>query len=238
MFMNYIEKRLRLIIIMIAVSQLLTISCSKKLHTKPHVSNTQKQNEIPITRESEKVAAKNLTERLPETPVNWQPAPELKSFPGILDRTEEEKLRRFLEAGSEKPVNIKNASPDDIIKTAGSYLGVPYCMGGTTSKCLDCSGLLVTVFARHGINLPHNSEEQARYGKMIMGINDLRKGDLVFFIRSYKTPRLITHSGIYIGDNKFIHTSSRNGVSITSLDDSWWNKKFLFGTRVFQLTEY
>jgi lipoprotein Spr len=138
-----------------------------------------------------------------------------------------------MDAGSEKRINTNNTSADEIIKTAQQYLGVPHCMGGTTMKCMDCSGLLVAVFAKHGIILPHNSEKQARYGKIIKGTDELRKGDLVFFIRSYKTDRFITHSGIYIGNNKFIHTSSTNGVTITSLSDPWWNEKFIFGTRVF-----
>jgi len=99
---------------------------------------------------------------------------------------------------------------------------------------MDCSGLLVTVFGKHGIRLPHNSEEQARYGKILPGTGNLKKGDLVFFIRSYRTSYFITHSGIYIGDNKFIHTSSSNGVTITSMDDPWWNEKFIFATRVFE----
>jgi len=137
-------------------------------------------------------------------------------------------------AGTEKGINTQNTCADEIIKTAQKYLGVPHCMGGTTMKCMDCSGLLVTVFAIHGIYLPHNSEEQARYGKIITGKDELIKGDLVFFIRSYKTSDLITHSGIYVGNNEFIHTSSKNGVTITSLDDPWWNQKFIFGTRVFK----
>jgi cell wall-associated NlpC family hydrolase len=105
-------------------------------------------------------------------------------------------------------------------------------MGGTSMKCMDCSGLLVRVFARYDIYLPHNSEEQARYGKIITGMDKLLKGDLVFFIRSYETDNFITHSGIYIGKNKFIHTSTKNGVTITSLSDPWWNEKFIFGTRL------
>jgi murein DD-endopeptidase / murein LD-carboxypeptidase len=92
----------------------------------------------------------------------------------------------------------------------------------------------VTVFAAHDIHLPHNSEEQARYGTIIAGMDELRKGDLVFFIRSYKTNRFITHSGIYIGNNNFIHTSSSKGVTITSLNDPWWEEKFIFGTMFFK----
>ena len=139
-----------------------------------------------------------------------------------------------MDAGYEKVINTQNTNANEIIKTTQKYLGVPHCMGGTTMKCMDCSGLLVTVFANYSIQLPHNSEEQARYGKIIAGMDELIKGDLVFFIRTYETNRLITHSGIYVGNNKFIHTSSSNGVTITSLNDPWWEKKFIFGTRVFE----
>ena len=130
---------------------------------------------------------------------------------------ENRKLKTFMDGGTEKKADTHNTSPDEIIQTAQKYLGVPHCMGGTTAKCMDCSGLLFTVFAKHGINLPHGSEEQARYGRIITGMDKLVRGDLVFFVRSYKTHQFITHSGIYIGNNKFIHTSTTNGVTITSL---------------------
>ena len=156
------------------------------------------------------------------------------SYQNIESHAEKKKLKDFMNAGAEKVINTHNISANEIIKTAQKYLGVPHCMGGTTMKCLDCSGLLVVVFAKNGINLPHNSEEQARYGRIIAAMDELIKGDLVFFIRSYKTRSLITHSGIYLGNNNFIHTSSKNGVIITSLNDPWWRKKFIFGTRVFK----
>jgi len=155
------------------------------------------------------------------------------SFQNIESRKEEKKLKDFMDEGTEKTVNTAKTSANEIIKTARQYLGVPHCMGGTTMKCMDCSGLLVTVFTRHGIRLPHNSEEQARYGKIIPSMNKLTRGDLVFFTRSYKTHQFITHSGIYIGNNEFIHASSKKGVTITSLNDPWWSEKFVFGTRVF-----
>lgn len=156
------------------------------------------------------------------------------SFSNINTQTENRKLKEFIAGGTEKALNIRDASPDEIISTARKYIGVPHCMGGTTMKCMDCSGLLVTVFGKYGIKLPHSSQEQARYGKIIKKIDDLQKGDLVFFIRSYNTANFITHSGICTGDNKFIHTSSTVGVTITSLSDSYWNEKFIFGTRIFK----
>lgn len=155
-------------------------------------------------------------------------------FQNIESSADRKKLNDFLNSGTEKDLNTRTASADEIIETAGQYLGVPHCMGGTTMKCMDCSGLLVTVFVRHGITLPHNSEEQARFGKIINRIDELKKGDLVFFVRTYETSHFITHSGIFAGSNKFIHASSKNGVIITSINDPWWNQRFVFGTRVLK----
>jgi len=148
-------------------------------------------------------------------------------------RAESGDLRSFLDSDIEKSLDTREATPEMIIQTARGYLGVPHCMGGSSGKCMDCSGLLVRVFATHGIQLPHNSEEQARYGKIIGDGSRLKKGDLVFFIRTYRTKQFITHSGIYTGDGLFIHTSSSKGVIVTSINDPWWRKRYIFGTRIF-----
>ena len=157
-----------------------------------------------------------------------------ETSPAIIESPAERKrLSEFMDAGAEKLLDTRSVTPDEIISTARKYLGVPHCMGGKSMKCIDCSGLLAVAFATHGIELPHSSEDQARYGKIISERKDLEKGDLVFFIRTYNTSRFITHSGIYLGDNKFIHTSTSLGVTLTSLDDPWWNERYLFATRVF-----
>lgn len=135
-------------------------------------------------------------------------------------------------AGLENPAGKPGVTPEMIIGTALTYLGVPHCMGGTTAKCMDCSGLVFRVFATHGIIMPHSSEEQARYGKIIQDRAMLMPGDIVFFIRTYSTSRVITHSGICLGDGTFIHTSSSQGVTVTSLDDPYWSERYLFGTRI------
>jgi murein DD-endopeptidase / murein LD-carboxypeptidase len=158
---------------------------------------------------------------------------ERETPPEARSRTGNRKLDDFIESGTEKTLNVGKITASEIIETAGEFLGVPHCMGGTTRKCMDCSGLLKSVFAFHGIHLPHNSEEQARYGKIITSMEQLRRGDLVFFTRSYRTTSYITHSGIYAGNNEFIHASSSRGVTITSMDDPWWKEKFVFGTRIF-----
>lgn len=144
------------------------------------------------------------------------------------------RLNEFLKGGSENTLDIKNVSVEEFTETSKTYLGIPHCMGGASEKCTDCSGLLVMVFAKHGIKFPHDSQEQARYGKIVYEKSKLKKGDLVFFVKSYKTNKYITHAGIYLGNNEFIHTSSSKGVIITSMDDPWWKDKFIFGTRVFE----
>lgn len=157
-----------------------------------------------------------------------------RSFENVDTKAEKKKLERFISGGVEKSINTNNVSADELIKAARQYLGVPHCMGGTTSKCMDCSGLLFAVFRKFSISLPHNSEEQARYGAIIPRREDLKKGDLVFFIRTYRTNNFITHAGICTGNNEFIHASTSNGVTITSLYDPWWNDKFIFGTKVLK----
>jgi murein DD-endopeptidase / murein LD-carboxypeptidase len=209
MLMRDISGKTKIIILLVAVFQLFYSSCSKTLYKEESAS--RKSN----TREDIKVSGtKKLT-----VPTDNQ--------------IEKNKLKKFLDSGTGKPIDIKNATPEEIIKTARLYIGTPHCMGGTSKKCIDCSGLLLVVFAKYGVHLPHNSQEQARYGKKISRMEDLQKGDLVFFKQSYKTTNYITHSAIYVGDNKMIHASANDGVTITSLADRYWYPKFVFGTRIF-----
>lgn len=153
---------------------------------------------------------------------------------GSIERYSKGKLQEYKNSDNKAKAGKENSLADKVIATAMEYLGTPHCMGGTTTRCIDCSGLVMVVFEEHGISLPHNSQEQSKFGTMIKDRKDLREGDLVFFTGTYKTKNYITHSGIYTGDNKFIHTSTGKGVTITSLDDSWWKGKYVFGTRIIR----
>jgi murein DD-endopeptidase / murein LD-carboxypeptidase len=142
-------------------------------------------------------------------------------------------MQRFMNGGVGRTLDTGRKKPKHIIKSAEKYIGTPHCMGGTTKKCLDCSGLTYISFAKHKISLPRISQEQARYGRLIFDRNDLKRGDLVFFTKSYNTSAYITHVGIYLGNNRFIHASTSSGVIVTPLDNPWWSQRFVFGTRVF-----
>ncbi len=156
-------------------------------------------------------------------------------FVDVLNVLEDNELREKLilfemegiERLPEDSVNLDRA-----IQTASSYLGTRHRMGGLSRQGIDCSGLVKVAFAEAGLVLPHSSNEQARFGRVIPQMEELKAGDMVFFCNSYATRNPITHSGIYIGNNNFIHASFSAGVVITSLESPYWNERFLFGTRL------
>lgn len=160
-------------------------------------------------------------------------------FEEVLERTENSTLKKrlieFEKNGIEKSTNKTDFDIDQLIDVAMSFLETPHKMGGCTKEGIDCSGLVMTSFKEVGVLLPHSAHEQARFGKVIANMEDLEKGDMVFFYNSYTTSNLITHSGIYIGDGKFIHTSNSRGVIIGPVNDPYyWGERYLFGTRIKQ----
>jgi len=127
----------------------------------------------------------------------------------------------------DRPVSLEG---NDIVKKAEVYMGTPYRTGGTTSKGLDCSGLVYTVYKQYGIALPRTSSDQARFGAEI-GKSNLRPGDLVFF-RTAGGSR-VSHVGIYSGKGQFIHASTRSKrVRYDRLDNKYFAKRFVTARRV------
>ncbi|MEK6646660.1 MAG: C40 family peptidase [Candidatus Firestonebacteria bacterium] len=110
-------------------------------------------------------------------------------------------------------------SEDSIIKTAKKYIG---------STQFDCSSFVQKVFIENGIKLPRTSEEQYRAG--INAGTGLLPDDLLFFTTTTLTGK-ISHIGIYIGDNKFIH-SGGHGVRIDSLEDKYYRIRYIGARRV------
>jgi peptidoglycan endopeptidase LytE len=108
-------------------------------------------------------------------------------------------------------------------------LDVPYRFGGTTLWGLDCSGFVQKTFSFLKLDLPRSAREQFREGEKVAKA-DLIAGDLVFFRTYAKYP---SHVGIYLGDNRFIHASSRDRkVTIDSLDEPYYKEHFLGAKRL------
>ncbi len=115
----------------------------------------------------------------------------------------------------------KQIDNKDLVETAMKFVGIPYLWGGTSSKAIDCSGLISTIYYMNGIILQRDASQQAKYGKAVTTTYNWRKlqpGDLLFFRRgdSATHPEIITHVAMYIGDTEFIHASGR--VRINSID--------------------
>lgn len=129
----------------------------------------------------------------------------------------------------------KNSSEvNHILKDAEKYLGTPYQYAGITPSGFDCSGLVCKVFDENKIKLPRRSEDQSKQG-MAIEIKNVQPGDLIFFATNGGTK--VSHVGIAHGvgskgEVTFIHSSTSKGVIISSLNQKYWNKAFLFARRV------
>jgi len=122
-----------------------------------------------------------------------------------------------------------SAIADDLVDTALRYRGVRYRWGGMTSRGMDCSGLVARVLNLHGIDAPHNSRELYKLGVPVSK-SALEPGDLVFF---NTTGRGISHVGMYIGEGKFVHASSRRGqVRVDDVTQGYYDQKYVGARRV------
>ncbi|NOZ91002.1 MAG: C40 family peptidase [Epsilonproteobacteria bacterium] len=123
---------------------------------------------------------------------------------------------------------------DNIVNNAKHYLGGKYVWGGTQPKGFDCSGYVKYLYEQQGIELPRTAYEQSKVGLYVTR-KELKKGDLLFFLTDKSRHIPITHVGMYIGNDKFIHAASRRkGIIISSLSKSKYNKYFVKAKRIIE----
>ncbi|MBS2970718.1 C40 family peptidase [Metabacillus sp. KIGAM252] len=112
----------------------------------------------------------------------------------------------------------------NIINISKQYIGVPYKWGGTTPSGFDCSGFVGYVFNKAGLSVPRTADGMYNSSSMER-VSSKQPGDLVFF-RTMNKPS-VSHVGIYIGGNQFIHASSSKGVTTSSLGESYWRNAYV-----------
>lgn len=116
-----------------------------------------------------------------------------------------------------------------LLQDIDHWWGTSYCMGGSTEKCIDCSSFSQKIIADvYGIKIPRTAQEQFNASERI-DVTDLQEGDLVFF---RTTTKGISHVGVYLLNNKFVHASTSNGVTISDLSDPYWWPRFRGAGRV------
>lgn len=123
-----------------------------------------------------------------------------------------------LDATVEKLTNV------NLLKSIDEWWGTNYCMGGSTKDCIDCSAftqmMMQTVYK---VTVPRTAQAQYKLSKQI-NLEDLNEGDLVFF--KTNGGHNITHVGIYLLNNKFVHASTMKGVMVSDLNDIYWKPRY------------
>ncbi len=127
---------------------------------------------------------------------------------------------------------LAGISKKKIMEAIINWLGTPYYFGGTTDRGIDCSAFTRQIFylSAH-LLLPRTAAEQYKIGKKV-DKNNLEFGDLVFF--HTRRHAYVSHVGIYIGDGLFAHSSSRYGVTVSSLESQYYSKRFIGARRITQ----
>ena len=148
------------------------------------------------------------------------PAAPAAEAEGEFYRTYSQKLGYTL-GGYEDPVLIREVT---------TWLGTPHRYAGTTREGADCSGFVMEVFRTvYQVSLPRSSAEMARAARTVSSAR-IQEGDLLFFHTS--GGRKVSHVGIYLSNNKFIHASSSRGVIISDLSEPYYRRTFSHAGRV------
>lgn len=135
----------------------------------------------------------------------------------------------------EKPVIVVKQEPKlpkwsepNLLAYHHDWSGTPYRLGGTSKQGVDCSGFVYLAYLDIvGEKLPRSVNAQRILGKAVPR-EALEVGDLVFF----KTGKSTRHVGIYMGDARFLHASTKKGVKISSLNNVYWKPRFWFAKRL------
>jgi len=125
-------------------------------------------------------------------------------------------------------IEVEKLNNRKLIEYVHQWWGVPYRIGGNSMEGIDCSGFVKGIAAEaYGLTLPRTSREQADQSNEISK-DQLKEGDLVFFSQG----RSISHVGMYISNNKFVHASTSMGVVISDLDEPYWKRRFVRAGRI------
>jgi len=109
-----------------------------------------------------------------------------------------------------------------------NWYGTRYCLGGSTKDCIDCSAFVQIFFSTvYGLTIPRTARDQYNASDKI-AITKLKQGDLVFF----NTSGGISHVGVYLQNNKFVHASTSGGVMINDLSENYYARRFIGAGRI------
>jgi hypothetical protein len=157
------------------------------------------------------------------------PAPSASAFSGTIEDAASLQFKYALLMDTEVE-EIRNL---ELFSLIDDWYGTRYQLGGSTKKGIDCSALVQLFYSNlYGITLPRTAKEQFKAARTISR-TELKEGDLVFFSTTHSG---VTHVGIYLQNNKFIHAASSQGVTISDLFDEYWAKRLVGVGRIDRST--
>lgn len=134
-----------------------------------------------------------------------------------------------------KTFNVALTPREKVLFEVIKFLETPYKYGGNTQKGMDCSAFTLQVFQNSlAVEIPRSAREQYASGEKIPA-DELKFGDLVFFNTTRRS--FPGHVGIYLGENQFAHASRSLGVTVSSLEDTYYKKRFVGARRIETIWE-
>ena len=129
-----------------------------------------------------------------------------------------------------KYANLLGVAPTELTNTLllsqmEKWYGTQYCFGGSTDSCIDCSSFTQVILRDvYNVKIPRNSQQQFDAATKIE-VENLKEGDLVFF-NTISASMVITHVGVFVCNNKFVHASTSKGVTINDLSEKYFAKAY------------
>jgi len=151
-------------------------------------------------------------------------------------QSDESDEQRFSDLAGDRNYQLPELA-DSVLELGFKLVGTPYRYGGSSTRTgFDCSGFVGFLFRKEaGIELPRSTREMINLDAPKVARSDLEPGDVVFF--NNRGRGRVTHAGIYIGNDRFIHSASRRsgGVRVDSLDSAYWRTSFMQAKRILAL---
>ncbi len=203
----------------------------------PNDSQPDNNSAVRFSSEKEKTEKKNESAQNPDTTGMY--ADYSDSDPDVVPPDSKkidlsEILRKYSKTTDKNVSADKSDDREKILMEIIKYLDTPYKYGGNTKRGIDCSAFTKDVYEKAvSVDLERSARQQYQEGRIVSDKSELEFGDLVFF----NTRRAVRpgHVGIYIGDDLFAHASASNGVTVSSLEDPYFAKRYMGARRILEM---
>ena len=182
-------------------------------------SNESKTSVVPDSSNIDEISDENDSEELP----NETQSIDISSI-----------MQKIGTSKDSKNLSVGNSLKEKMLMEIIKYLDTPYKYGGNSKNGIDCSAFTQAIFQNtFSVILLRSVRDQYTQGLVVDDREKLQFGDLIFF----NTRRRVRpgHVGIYIGDNLFAHSSSKNGVIVSSMDLDYYSNRFMGGRRIEEI---